>query len=150
MKKISVQQDDFDLGEEVSLLRAASSSIGAIVTFSGLVRGESHGEKLLSLTLEHFPGMTERQLDDIVAGAEQRWALSGVTLIHRIGELAPGEQIVCVITAATHRQAAFEAGEFLMDYLKTRAPFWKSERRQSGEYWIEARDSDTLAAARWR
>lgn len=147
MKKISVQREDFDLGQEVSLLR--SSSVGAIVTFSGLVRGESQGEKLHSMTLEHFPGMTERQLNDIVAEAETRWELTGVTVIHRVGELIPGKQIVCVVTAAAHRQAAFEACDFLMDYLKTRAPFWKCERRASGEYWIEARDSDALAAARW-
>jgi molybdopterin synthase catalytic subunit len=114
-----------------------------------LVRGESHGEKLHSMTLEHFPGMTERQLTNIVEDAQTRWALSGVTVIHRVGELAPGDQIVCVITAASHRQAAFEAGEFLMDYLKTRAPFWKRERRESGEHWVEARESDASAAARW-
>lgn len=147
MKKISVQREDFDLGQEVSLLR--SSSVGAIVTFSGLVRGESQGEKLHSMTLEHFPGMTERELERIANEARARWDLLGITIVHRYGELKPGEKIVLVVTAASHRRAAFEAAEYLMDYLKTKAPFWKRELRQSGEYWIEARSSDDDAAARW-
>lgn len=144
---IRVQSEDFDPGVEIG--RFQREDVGAIVSFTGVVRGESHGEKLVSMTLEHFPGMTERELERIAVEARTRWSLQGVSVVHRVGELRPGERIVLVVTAAAHRQAAFEAAEFLMDYLKTRAPFWKRELRASGEYWVEARSSDDEAAARW-
>ena len=147
---VKVQREDFDPGAEIARLHAGRSDIGAVVSFVGLVRGESHGEALRSMTLEHFPGMTERELERIADEARARWSLQGVTVVHRIGELKPGERIVLVVTAAAHRRAAFEAGEFLMDYLKMRAPFWKRELRPSGEHWVEARGSDDEAAARWR
>lgn len=144
---IRVQSEDFDPGVEIARLQREDA--GAVVSFTGVVRGESHGEKLISMTLEHFPGMTERELERIAVEARSRWSLSGVSVVHRVGELKPGERIVLVVTAAAHRHAAFEAAEFLMDYLKTRAPFWKREKRASGEYWVEARASDDDAAARW-
>ncbi|MCE9522559.1 MAG: molybdopterin synthase catalytic subunit MoaE [Alphaproteobacteria bacterium] len=147
---IRVQSDDFDPGAEIAKLHAGRSDIGAVASFVGLVRGESHGEKLTSMTLEHFPGMTERELERIEEQARARWALDDVVIVHRVGELKPGARIVLVATAAAHRAAAFEAAEFLMDYLKTRAPFWKRELRASGEHWVEARGSDDDAAARWR
>ena len=147
---IRVQRDDFDPGEEIVRLHRGRSDVGAVVSFVGLVRGESHGERLTSMTLEHFPGMTESELERIAEEARSRWSLQGVSVVHRVGELKPGERIVLVVTAAEHRQAAFDAGNFLMDYLKTRAPFWKRELRASGEYWVEARASDEEAAARWK
>lgn len=147
---IRVQTEDFDPGVEIARLHQGRADIGAVVSFTGLVRGESHGEKLESMTLEHFPGMTERELARIADEARMRWSLNAVSIIHRVGELKPGERIVLVVTAAAHRAAAFEAAEFLMDYLKTRAPFWKRELRASGEYWVEARESDDTAAERWR
>jgi len=147
---VRVQREDFDPGAEIARLHAGRSDIGAVASFVGLVRGESHGERLTRMTLEHFPGMTERELQRIAEDARARWALTDVAVVHRIGDLEPGERIVLVVTAAAHRRAAFEACEFLMDYLKTRAPFWKRELRASGEHWVEARDSDSDAAARWR
>jgi molybdopterin synthase catalytic subunit len=144
---IRVQTEDFEPGVEIA--RFQREDAGAIVSFVGIVRGESHGEKLVSMTLEHFPGMTERELERIAVEARSRWLLSGVSVVHRVGELKPGDRIVLVVTAAAHRRAAFEAAEFLMDYLKTNAPFWKHERRASGVYWVEARASDDEAAARW-
>ena len=147
---IRVQSEDFDPGVEIAKLHAGRSDIGAVASFVGLVRGESHGERLISMTLEHFPGMTERELARIEAQARARWRLDDVVIVHRVGELKPGARIVLVATAAAHRAAAFEAAEFLMDFLKTRAPFWKRELRASGEHWVEARDSDDEAAARWR
>lgn len=147
---IRVQTQDFDPGVEIARLHAGRSDVGAVVSFVGLVRGESHGEKLVSMTLEHFPGMTERELTRIADEARARWKLDGVVVVHRVGELKPGERIVLVATASAHRQSAFEATAFLMDYLKTRAPFWKRELRASGEHWVEARGSDDEAAARWR
>ena len=146
MKNIRVQPDDFDPGFEIAQLGARA---GAVVSFVGLVRADNLGDRLISMTLEHFPGMTERELERIANEARARWELLGVTIVHRYGELKPGEKIVLVVTAASHRRAAFEAAEYLMDYLKTKAPFWKRELRQSGEYWIEARSSDDDAAARW-
>jgi molybdopterin synthase catalytic subunit len=148
---IRVQSEDFDPGVEIAKLHTTGrSDIGAVASFVGLVRGESHGERLISMTLEHFPGMTERELARIEAAARARWRLDDVVIVHRVGELKPGARIVLVATAAAHRAAAFEAAEFLMDYLKTRAPFWKRELRTSGEHWVEARDSDDEAAARWQ
>jgi molybdopterin synthase catalytic subunit len=147
---IRVQTEDFDPGAEIARLHQGRADIGAVVSFTGFVRGESHGEKLTSMTLEHFPGMTERELTRIADEARARWSLDAVTIIHRFGELKAGDRIVLVVTASSHRRAAFEAAEFLMDYLKTKAPFWKRERRASGEYWVEAKDSDDDAAARWQ
>lgn len=144
---VRIQREDFEPGAEIERLQREDA--GAIVSFTGVVRGESHGEKLVSMTLEHFPGMTERELERITKEARSRWSLLGVSIVHRVGELKPGERIVLVVTAAAHRRAAFEAAEFLMDYLKTRAPFWKRELRASGEQWVEARGSDEEAAARW-
>ncbi len=146
MNKIRVQPDDFDPGLEIAQLGA---NAGAVVSFVGLVRAGNSGDMLISMTLEHFPGMTERELERIANEVRVRWDLLGITIVHRYGELKPGERIVLVVTAASHRRAAFEAAEHLMDYLKTKAPFWKRELRQSGEYWIEARSSDDDAAARW-
>jgi molybdopterin synthase catalytic subunit len=147
---IRVQKEDFDPGAEIAKLHRGRSDIGAVVSFVGLVRGESHGEKLTSMTLEHFPGMTERELERIEREALARWALDDALIVHRVGELKPGERIVLVVTAAPYRRAAFEAAEFLMDYLKTRAPFWKLEERAGGVRWVEARNEDDAALKRWR
>ena len=136
---IRVQTEDFDVSNEIAALTKGRSDIGAIVSFSGLVRD-------VTLTLEHYPGMTERELDRIEAEAHERWALQASLIVHRVGELAPGDNIVLVVTASAHRKDAFEAAEFLMDYLKTRAPFWKRE----GEVWVEAKTSDDEAAERWK
>jgi molybdopterin synthase catalytic subunit len=144
--RIRIQQVDFDIAAEIAALKQASN-IGAIVTFTGIVRGDGG---IRSMALEHYPGMTEREIARHIEEAGSRWGLAGVTVVHRIGTLAPGENIVLVATAASHRQAAFEAAEFLMDYLKTRAPFWKQETRGEQTEWVEARTSDDLAATRWR
>ena len=149
MIRVCVQAEDFDTGAEVSRLAAGGDSVGAVVSFVGVVRGESGGEPLLALQLEHYPGMTEQELSRIAREATGRWQLSAVTIIHRVGVLRPKDQIVLVVTASAHRQAAFDGCAFVMDYLKTQAPFWKKEIRASGEYWIEARSSDDEAAARW-
>lgn len=145
--KISIQHDDFDVSAEIAALTQGRTDTGAVVTFSGLVRGDGG---LTSLTLEHYPGMTEREIARHVAEAEKRWPLLGMTVIHRIGTLKPGERIVLVAVAAAHRAAAFEAAEFLMDYLKTRAPFWKSEDRAGRTDWVDAKREDGEAAKRWR
>jgi molybdopterin synthase catalytic subunit len=147
MSKVSIQPEDFDTGAEVAALTKSRSDIGAVVTFAGLVRAD---DGLTALTLEHYPGMTEREIADHVAQAQARWPLAGVTVIHRIGRLLPGEQIVLVVTASAHRQAAFEAAQFLMDYLKTRAPFWKLEERGGRNEWVAARAEDEDAVKRWR
>ena len=143
---IRIQPEDFDLGAEFNALKK-SPGAGAVVTFTGIVRG---GGALLSMTLEHYPGMTEREIARHVNEAEARWPLLGVTIIHRIGKLAPGENIVLVAVASKHREAAFEAAQFLMDYLKARAPFWKFEERAGDQRWVEARENDEMAARRWR
>ncbi len=149
MIRVCVQAEDFDTGAEVSRVASGEDGVGAVVSFVGVVRGESGGERLLALQLEHYPGMTERELSRIADEATARWQLSAVTIIHRVGVLRPKDQIVLVVTASAHRQAAFDGCAFVMDYLKTQAPFWKKETRASGEYWIEARSSDDEAAARW-
>jgi molybdopterin synthase catalytic subunit len=150
MAVIRVQQADFDLGAETAALTAGRSDIGAIGSFLGTVRGLVHGRRLVTMTLEHYPGMTERAMAGIAAEAERRWALLGCTLVHRVGPLAPGDNIVLVLAAASHRQAALEATGFLIDWLKTRAPFWKKERFTDGtETWVDAREDDEVAAARW-
>lgn len=146
---ISVQTEDFDAGAEIEQLIGDAGAVGAIVSFVGVVRGGPADDPLLTMTLEHYPGMTEKALSAIEAEARTRWPLTDALIVHRIGTLKPGDRIVLVVTASSHRQAAFEAAEFLMDYLKTKAPFWKREVRPSGASWVEAKESDTLAAGRW-
>jgi molybdopterin synthase catalytic subunit len=141
---VRVQEADFDIGAEIDALTAGRTDIGAVATFTGLVR--DFGGDGEAMTLEHYPGMTEKALEAIAAEAAARWPLAGATIVHRVGRLAPGERIVLVATASRHRAAAFEAAEFLMDYLKTRAPFWKHE---AGAGWVDARETDDAAAARW-
>ncbi len=142
---VRVQREDFDLGAELDALRAGRSDIGALVSFTGLVRGGDVG----AMELEHYPGMTEKALSGIEAEAQGRWPLQASLIIHRYGPLAPGEQIMMVATASAHRQAAFEAAVFLMDYLKSRAPFWKKESTPEGARWVDAREEDETALGRW-
>jgi len=147
--KVSVQAEDFDVNAELIALRQQNNGIGAIVSFVGLVREWSDDDKIESMTLEHYPGMTEKALTAIAKKAESRWQLSNLTIIHRIGTLKATDQIVLVATASPHRHDAFQACEFVMDYLKTQAPFWKKEVTQAGERWVDARKSDETAQARW-
>ena len=148
--RILVQRADFSLGEEYERLATRHDS-GAIVTFVGKVRDFNQGEEVKGLSLEHYPGMTEKALTDIVTEARGRWPLQECTLIHRIGDLLLGDQIVLVAVSSAHRDAAFEACHFIMDFLKTRAPFWKKELTAEGvQRWVEAKQSDDAAAARWR
>jgi molybdopterin synthase catalytic subunit len=147
---VRVQREDFDVGAEVRRLTAGRIDIGAIVTFTGTVRADSAGTGVAAMTLEHYPGMTEEELARVEAEAAARWPLQGSLIVHRVGTLRPGDNIVLVVTASAHRQAAFDAAAFLMDYLKTRAPFWKKELDADGqERWVDARDSDDAAAERW-
>lgn len=150
MANIRVQQEDFDAGIETTALRKGNAKIGAIASFVGLVRDINDNTGIASLTLEHYPGMTEKALAKIVAEAESRWALLDCTVIHRVGTLKPTDQIVLVIVASSHRGHAFEACEFIMDYLKMDAPFWKKERTADGERWVDSRESDAVAAKRWK
>jgi len=150
MASVRVQAQAFDTGAELAALLAGRTDIGGIGCFIGLVRDSAGGQPILSMTLEHYPGMTERALTAIAAEAEARWDLQGCTVIHRHGRLLPGEPIVLVLTASPHRQAALDATAFLIDWLKTRAPFWKQEELAGGgAHWVEARTADTEAAARW-
>ncbi|HEV2562600.1 MAG TPA: molybdopterin synthase catalytic subunit MoaE [Rhizomicrobium sp.] len=144
--KISIQKDDFDVAAECAAL-AHDHNIGAVATFTGIVRDD---DGLTAMTLEHYPRMTEREIALHVAEAQRRWKLQGITIIHRIGKLLPGDRIVLVAVASSHRGSAFEACEFLMDYLKTRAPFWKQEERGASTQWVEARSADDKSAERWR
>ncbi|MDH3235179.1 MAG: molybdenum cofactor biosynthesis protein MoaE [Alphaproteobacteria bacterium] len=156
---IRVQREDFDPAEETNALVADDHGIGGVVTFTGLVReiadlgngpdGERRSGRINAMTLEHYPGMTEKMLARIEAEALERWPLSASLIIHRYGDLEPGDRIVFVLTASAHRQAAYEANMFLVDWLKTKAPFWKREDAETGAHWVEARDSDEEAAARW-
>jgi molybdopterin synthase catalytic subunit len=146
---IAVQQQDFDLNDEYQQLRADNQTDGAVVTFVGLVRDFNDGSSVNGLFLEHYPGMTEKSLAQIVEQAKSRWPLGRVRVIHRVGQLELADQIVFVGVTSKHRQAAFSACEFIMDYLKTKAPFWKIETTQSGERWIEAKLSDTDKASKW-
>ena len=146
---IRIQQADFDVAQEIAALSKGRTDIGAVVTFSGICRGNENGEPIAALALEHYPGMAEAEIGRHADEALSRWPLQGLTIIHRFGRIAPGENIVLVVTASSHRQAAFEAAEFLMDYLKTNAPFWKREESEKGTSWIEARDHDDAATARW-
>lgn len=147
---VSVQREDFDIAAETARLVGGNREIGAVVSFTGLVREMTGEDPITGMELEHYPGMTERALEEIVAEARARWPLEAVRVIHRYGRLAPGERIVLVLAASRHRQAAFEAAAFLMDYLKTRAPFWKKEAHAGGARWVEAREDDDHAARRWR
>ena len=146
---VRVQREDFDVGRELALLRAASRGAGAIASFVGIVRDLNDAAHIRTLTLEHYPGMTEKALGGIVAEAKRRWDLCEALVIHRVGELEPSDQIVLVAVASAHRGDTFAACQFIMDYLKTRAPFWKKELTPDGERWVEARASDDEAAARW-
>lgn len=147
---VRVQSEPFDAAAEARALTAGSADVGAVVTFVGLCRDE--GGTLAALELEHYPGMAEEEISRVVAEAQARWPLMGATAIHRYGKIAPGEDIVLVVTASAHRAAAFAAAEFLMDYLKTRAPFWKKEHRKDGTSgdWVAAKDADDAAADRWK
>ncbi|WP_050424902.1 molybdenum cofactor biosynthesis protein MoaE [Bradyrhizobium tropiciagri] len=146
---IRIQEADFDVAQEIAALSKGRTDVGAVVSFSGICRGSEQGEPIAALILEHYPGMAEAEITRHADEALSRWPLQGLTIIHRFGRIAPGENIVLVVTASAHRQAAFEAAEFLMDYLKTNAPFWKREESARGTNWIEARDHDDAAAARW-
>lgn len=147
---IRVQREDFDAGQEMSRLRDGNPAVGAVASFVGVVRDMNDGCGVQEMTLEHYPGMTEKALADIVQEAEGRWELAGVTVIHRYGTLKPCDQIVLVVAASAHRGDAFAACSFIMDYLKTRAPFWKKEQIGDGERWVDARVSDDAAAGRWK
>jgi molybdopterin synthase catalytic subunit len=146
---VRVQREDFDLGAELAGLRAGRTDIGALVSFTGLVRDHAGAAPIAGMELEHYPGMTERALQAIEAEACARWPLQASLIIHRYGALAPGDQIMMVAVASSHRQAAFEAAEFLMDYLKSRAPFWKKETTAEGARWVDARETDEAALGRW-
>ena len=147
---IRLQRETFDAGTEAAALTRGRTDIGALVTFTGICRGAESGEPIAALTLEHYPGMAEAEIARHVEEAKARWPLLGVTVIHRYGRIAPGENIVLVVTASSHREAAFAAAEFLMDYLKTQAPFWKQVESKAGTAWVEAKGADDAAAARWR
>jgi molybdopterin synthase catalytic subunit len=146
---IRLQQEDFDAAAEAAKIARGRTDIGAVVTFAGICRDHEAGQGVTALTLEHYPGMAEEEIARHVAEAIARWPLLGVTVIHRYGRLVPGDNIVLVVTASAHRQAAFAAAEFLMDYLKTRAPLWKQEERPQGAAWVDAREADDAAAERW-
>src|SRR5215813_12268864 len=146
---IRLQSADFDVGAEAALLTRGRKDIGAVVTFTGICRGDEAGAPVAALTLEHYPGMAEAEISRHVAEAEARWPLLGVIVIHRYGRLLPGDNIVLVVTAASHRGDAFAAAEFLMDYLKTRAPFWKKVERPDSASWVDAKSTDDAAADRW-
>jgi len=146
---IRIQQEDFDAARESAALTRGRTDIGAVVTFSGICRGIEGGDSIAALTLEHYSGMAEAEIQRHADEAISRWPLQGLTIIHRFGRIEPGQNIVLVVTASQHRQAAFEAAEFLMDYLKTSAPFWKREEGAKGDSWVEARSHDDAAAARW-
>jgi molybdopterin synthase catalytic subunit len=147
---IRVQSEDFDAGKEIAAMAKSAGDVGAVVSFTGIVRRGEGAARIRAMTLEHYPGMTERELERIGGEARERWRLSGCLIVHRYGRLAPGDNIVLVVTASSHRQAAFEAASFLMDYLKTSAPFWKKEELAGGDSaWVEAKSEDDRAAERW-
>ncbi|MBU2883493.1 molybdopterin synthase catalytic subunit MoaE [Psychrosphaera sp. B3R10] len=147
--RVLVQNDDFDLGSEYQKLLANDTENGAVVTFTGLVRDYNQGHQVLGLTLEHYPGMTEKALETIALEAKQKWPLGRITIIHRVGSLGLSEQIVFVGVTSKHREAAFSASQFIMDYLKNDAPFWKKEQTTEGERWVEFNDKDKDALSRW-
>ena len=147
---IRVQQDDFDPGAELARLTEGRRDIGGVACFVGLVRELAESAAITAMTLEHYPGMTEKRLAEIEAEARARWPLTAALIIHRVGRLLPGDRIVFVATASAHRQAALESCQFLIDWLKTKAPFWKLEESAAGKHWVAARETDDQAAARWR
>jgi molybdopterin synthase catalytic subunit len=147
MRTIRIQTEEFDVNAEIAAMTKDQTSVGAVVTFSGRVRAD---DDLTALTLEHYPGMTEQEIARHIDEAEKRWPLLGATVIHRVGKLMPGAPIVLVAVASSHRRAAFEAAEFLMDYLKTRAPFWKEETRGDSKTWVKGKSSDAESAKRWK
>lgn len=144
---IRIQEEDFDVGAEIAALRSGRTDIGAIVSFTGTVRDQAGA--VTEMTLEHYPGMTDTELTRIEQDAQERWPLQATLIVHRVGTLKPGDNIVLVVTASAHRDAAFEAARFIMDYLKSRAPFWKRETGPSGDRWVDAKRSDDNATARW-
>ena len=146
---VRLQREDFDPGAEAARLTAGRTDVGAVVSFTGICRGAEAGEPIAALTLEHYPDMAEAEISRHVQAAQERWPLLGTTVIHRYGRMQPGENIVLVVTASSHREAAFQAAEFLMDYLKTKAPFWKQVERAGNDSWVEAKADDDAAAARW-
>jgi len=146
---IRIQQADFDIAREIAALAEGRTDIGAVVTFTGICRSGEGKDAITALTLEHYPDMAEAEISRHAETAMSRWPLTGLTVIHRVGRVIPGDNIVLVLTASVHREAAFQAAEFLMDYLKANAPFWKSEERADGKSWVDARDQDAAAAARW-
>jgi molybdopterin synthase catalytic subunit len=146
---IRLQREPFDAAAEAEKLARGRSDIGAVVTFTGICRGDENGAPISALTLEHYPGMAEAEIARHIESAQQRWSLLGVTVIHRYGRIAPREPIVLVVTASSHRHDAFAAAEFLMDYLKTRAPFWKRVEHAQGGHWVGAKAADDAAAERW-
>jgi len=149
VRTIVLQREDFDAAAEAASITRGRTDIGAVVTFTGICRDHEAGHGVAALTLEHYPGMAEEEIARHVDEAERRWPLLGVTVIHRYGRMVPGDNIVLVVTAAAHRGPAFAAADFLMDYLKTRAPFWKQEERAGGTAWVEAKEADDAAAGRW-
>jgi len=146
---VRVQTADFDIGAEIAAMRRGNPKVGAVASFIGVVRDLNEGDRVAEMTLEHYPGMTEKALEKMVAEARSRWDIYDALVIHRVGTLKPGDQIVLVVVTGAHRSEAFDACEFLMDYLKTRAPFWKKEQTPAGARWVEARESDDAAADRW-
>jgi molybdopterin synthase catalytic subunit len=149
VSSVRVQSGDFDAGREIARLREGREDVGAVASFIGVVRGGGSGERVQKMTLEHYPGMTEKSIAAIIDEAKERWTIFDALVIHRVGVLKPGDQIVLVAVAGTHRGEAFAACEFIMDYLKTRAPFWKKEETAQGGRWVDARASDDAAADRW-
>jgi molybdopterin synthase catalytic subunit len=149
LSTVRLQREPFDVAAEAKKLTRGRTDVGAVVTFTGVCRGDEAGEQIAALTLEHYPGMAEAEIERHVAEALTRWPLMGVTVIHRYGRMQPGEDIVMVATASSHRQAAFAAAEFLMDYLKTRAPFWKQVEKAGAKTWVDAKETDDAAAGRW-
>ncbi|HEX6007464.1 MAG TPA: molybdopterin synthase catalytic subunit MoaE [Burkholderiales bacterium] len=147
---VRIQTEDFEIGAEIAALRRANPAVGAVASFVGIVRDVNEGAAIEAMTLEHYPGMTERSIDEIITQARGRWNIFDVLVIHRVGTLKPLDQIVLVIVTSGHRGHAFAACEFIMDYLKTRAPFWKKEQTSAGARWVDARASDDMAAERWR
>lgn len=147
---VRVQETDFDVGAEMLELRRANPKVGAVASFVGVCRDMNDGQSVSTMTLEHYPGMTEKSIQEIIDQAKARWTLYDILVIHRVGPLKPTDQIVLVIVTSAHRGEAFAACEFVMDYLKTRAPFWKKEETPSGGRWVDARESDGAAAARWQ
>jgi molybdopterin synthase catalytic subunit len=147
--RVRIQEADFDVGAELAALQGARTDVGAVATFVGCVRGHTREDDVSALTLEHYPGMTERAIESMIVEAEARFHMQGALVIHRVGRMLPGERIVLVAALSPHRRDAFQACEFLMDYLKTHAPFWKKETTPQGERWVDARVADDAALQRW-